>query len=33
MLESLGQARAFIDRWIRHYNEERSNHSLGHVAP
>ncbi|WP_445005655.1 integrase core domain-containing protein [Halomonas mongoliensis] len=31
--ESLGQARAVIRRWIRYYNEERPNQSLGYVAP
>ncbi|MGL6214909.1 integrase core domain-containing protein [Billgrantia desiderata] len=31
--ESLGQARAVISRWIRHYNEERPQQSLGYMAP
>ncbi|MFC4976475.1 transposase [Halomonas beimenensis] len=31
--ESLGQARVVIDHWIRYYNEERPNQSLGYVAP
>ncbi|MCE8023184.1 integrase core domain-containing protein [Billgrantia aerodenitrificans] len=31
--ESLGQARAVISRWIRHYNEEQPHQSLGYVAP
>ncbi|KJZ12939.1 hypothetical protein TW86_11505 [Halomonas sp. S2151] len=31
--ESLGQARAVMNRWLRYYNEERSHQSLGYVAP
>lgn len=30
--ESLGQARAVIDRWIRYYNEERPHQSLDYVG-
>lgn len=32
-IESLGQARVVLNRWIRYYSEERPHQSLDYVAP